>query len=81
MQPVTLSIAVGSLDGEAPRIVSAIASRLAVTNAPVWPNIVQTADPLESANAFASGKTDLALSAEMSAICHRRRQSSPCWLR
>jgi TRAP-type uncharacterized transport system substrate-binding protein len=61
VRPVTLSIAVGSLDGEAPRVVSAIASRLAVTNAPVRLNVVETAGALESANAFASGKTDLAV--------------------
>jgi TRAP-type uncharacterized transport system substrate-binding protein len=61
MRPVTLSIAVGSLDGEAPKLLSAIASRLAATNAPVRLKVVETADPLESANAFASGKTDLAV--------------------
>src|SRR5215475_11978565 len=60
-RPVTLSIAVGSLDGEAPKVVSAIASRLAETNAPVRLKVVETAGALESANAFASGKTDLAV--------------------
>jgi len=60
-RPVTLSIAVGSLDGEAPKVVSAIASRLAATNAPVRLKVVETAGALESANAFASGKTDLAV--------------------
>ena len=34
-RPTTLTIAVGSLDGEAGRIVSAIASRFAATNASV----------------------------------------------
>jgi len=60
-RPVTLSIAVGSLDGEAPKVVSAIASRLAAMNAPVRLKVVETAGALESANAFASGKTDLAV--------------------
>src|SRR5215813_8928899 len=60
-RPVTLSIAVGSLDGEAPKVVSAIASRLAATNAPVRLKVVETAGALESANAFSSGKTDLAI--------------------
>ena len=60
-RPVTLSIAVGSLDGEAPKVVSAIASRLAATNAPVRLKVVETAGALESADAFASGKTDLAV--------------------
>jgi TRAP-type uncharacterized transport system substrate-binding protein len=60
-RPVTLSIAVGSLDGEAPKAVSALASRLAEINAPVRLKIVETTGALESANAFASGKTDLAV--------------------
>jgi TRAP-type uncharacterized transport system substrate-binding protein len=57
-RPVTLSIAVGSLDGDA---VSALASRLAVTNAPVRLKVVETTGPIESAAAFLSGKTDLAV--------------------
>ena len=60
-RPVTLSIAVGSLDGEAPRIVSALASRLAEVNAPVRLKVIQTANAMESAEAFSSGKTDLAV--------------------
>jgi TRAP-type uncharacterized transport system substrate-binding protein len=60
-RPVTLSIAVGSLDGDAPKIVSALASRLAVNNAPVRLKVVETNSPTESAAAFASGKTDLAI--------------------
>jgi TRAP-type uncharacterized transport system substrate-binding protein len=61
VRPVTLSIAVGSLDGEAPKIVSALASRLAEINAPVRLKVVQTTGPIESASAFSSGKTDLAV--------------------
>jgi TRAP-type uncharacterized transport system substrate-binding protein len=61
VRPVTLSIAVGSLDGEAPKIVSAIASRLAEINAPVRLNVVETAGALDSANAFSSRRTDLAV--------------------
>jgi TRAP-type uncharacterized transport system substrate-binding protein len=60
-RPVTLSIAVGSLDGDAPKIVSALASRLAETNAPVRLKVVETGGPLDSAAALASGKTDLAV--------------------
>src|SRR5215469_7573082 len=60
-RPVTLSIAVGSLDGDAPKIVSAIASRLTVNNAPVRLKVVETTGPIESAAAFSSGKTDLAV--------------------
>ncbi len=61
VRPVTLSIAVGSLDGEAPKAMSALASRLAATNAPVRLKIVETADTLESARMFSSGSTDLAV--------------------
>lgn len=60
-RPVTMSIAVGSFDGEAPKVIHAVASRLAATNAPVRLNVVETTGPLESANAFSSGKTDLAV--------------------
>jgi TRAP transporter TAXI family solute receptor len=60
-RPVTLSIAVGSLDGEAPKVVAALASRLAEIKAPVRLKIVETTGALESANAFSSGKTDLAV--------------------
>jgi len=61
VQPVTLSIAVGSLDGDAPKIVSALASRLAVNNAPVRLKIVETTGPLDSAASLASDKTDLSV--------------------
>jgi TRAP-type uncharacterized transport system substrate-binding protein len=60
-RPTTLTIAVGSLDGEAVRIVSAIAGRLAATNAGVRLNVMETSSALEAANAFSSGKTDLAV--------------------
>jgi TRAP-type uncharacterized transport system substrate-binding protein len=61
VRPVDLSIAVGSLDGELPKAVSALASRLAETNATVRLRVIETSGPLESANAFSSGKTDLAI--------------------
>jgi TRAP transporter TAXI family solute receptor len=61
VRPVTLSIAVGSLDGEAPKVVSALASRLAEMNAPVRLKVVETTGAVESASAFSSGKTDLAV--------------------
>jgi TRAP-type uncharacterized transport system substrate-binding protein len=60
-RPTTLTIAVGSLDGEAVRIMSAIAGRLAATNAGVRLNVMETSSALEAANAFSSGKTDLAV--------------------
>src|SRR3954451_20097674 len=60
-RPTTLRVAVGSLDGEAGRIVSAIASRLAATNASVRLNVVETSSAVEAASAFSSGKTELAV--------------------
>jgi TRAP-type uncharacterized transport system substrate-binding protein len=60
-RPTTLSIAVGSLDGEAARIITAIAGRFTEKNAAVRLNIVEMAGAAESAAAFASGKTDLAI--------------------
>jgi TRAP-type uncharacterized transport system substrate-binding protein len=60
-QPTTLTIAVGSLDGEASRLVSALASKLAQSKAPVRLKIVETPGALEAANAFSSGTVDLAI--------------------
>ena len=41
--------------------VSLLASRLTVNNAPVRLKVVETSGPIESADAFSSGKTDLAV--------------------
>jgi TRAP-type uncharacterized transport system substrate-binding protein len=60
-RPTTLTISVGSLDGEAGRIMSAIAGRLAATNAGVRLHVMETSSALEAANAFSSGKADLAV--------------------
>jgi TRAP-type uncharacterized transport system substrate-binding protein len=60
-KPVTLTIAVGSLDGEAGKVMSAIASRLVSMDAPVRLKAIETGSALEAANAFSSGKTDLAV--------------------
>ena len=60
-RPTTLTIAVGSLDGEAPKLVSALASRLAAVNAPVRLKLVETTSALEAADLFSSNKTDLAV--------------------
>src|SRR6266481_3306836 len=60
-RPVTLSVAVGSIDGEAAKAMSAIASRLATTNAAVRLKVVDSGTALEAANAFAAGKVDLAV--------------------
>jgi TRAP-type uncharacterized transport system substrate-binding protein len=58
---VTLSVAVGSIDGEAAKAMSAIASRLASTNAPVRLRVIDSGTALEAAKAFSTGKTDLAV--------------------
>jgi TRAP-type uncharacterized transport system substrate-binding protein len=60
-RPVTLSVAVGSIDGEAAKAMSAIASRLVTTNAPVRLKVIDTGTTLEAANAFSAGKADLAV--------------------
>jgi TRAP-type uncharacterized transport system substrate-binding protein len=60
-RPVTLSVAVGSIDGEAANAMSAIASQLVSTNAPVRLKVVDSGTALEAAKAFAAGKVDLAV--------------------
>ena len=60
-RPVTLSVAVGSIDGEAAKAMSAIASRLVTTNAPVRLKVIDSGTALEAAKAFAAGKADLAV--------------------
>ena len=60
-RPVTLSVAVGSIDGEAAKVMSAIASEFVSTNAPVRLKVVDSGTALEAANAFAAGKVDLAV--------------------
>jgi TRAP-type uncharacterized transport system substrate-binding protein len=60
-RPTTLSVAVGSIDGEAAKAMSAIASQLVATNAPVRLKVVDSGTALEAANAFSAGKVDLAV--------------------
>jgi ABC-type nitrate/sulfonate/bicarbonate transport system substrate-binding protein len=60
-RPTTLTVAVGSLDGEANKLISAIAGKLTESKTTVRLRLVQTTGPLESAAAFASGKVDLAV--------------------
>jgi TRAP-type uncharacterized transport system substrate-binding protein len=60
-RPVTLSVAVGSIDGEAAKAMSAVASHLVSTNAPVRLKVVDTGTALEAAKLFAAGKVDLAV--------------------
>jgi TRAP-type uncharacterized transport system substrate-binding protein len=60
-RPATLSVAVGSIDGEAAKAMSAIASQLVSTNASVRLKVVDTGTVLEASKAFLSGKVDLAV--------------------
>src|SRR4051794_2562034 len=60
-RPVTLKVAVGSIDGEAAKAMSAIAGRLASTNAPVRLNVVDTGTAVGAAKAFSDDKADLAV--------------------
>src|SRR6202158_8307 len=60
-RPVTLSVAVGSIDGEAANAMSAIASRLVSTNAPVRLKAVDSGTALKAANAFSAEKVNLAV--------------------
>jgi TRAP-type uncharacterized transport system substrate-binding protein len=60
-RPVTLTIAAGSIDGEAAKAMSAIAGRLVSTNAPVRLKVIDSGTVLEAADSFAAGKVDLAV--------------------
>lgn len=60
-KPVTLSVGVGSLDGEIAKGALLIANRFVKSNAPVRLTIVKFSNVLEAANAFAAGKVELAV--------------------
>jgi len=60
-RPTTLSVAVGSIDGEAAKAMSAIASQLVSTNAPVRLRVIDSGTALEASKAFSAGKADLAV--------------------
>jgi TRAP-type uncharacterized transport system substrate-binding protein len=60
-RPVTLTIAVGSIDGEAAKAMSAIASQLVSIKAPVRLNVIDAGTALEAGRMFAAGKVDLAV--------------------
>jgi TRAP-type uncharacterized transport system substrate-binding protein len=61
LRPTTLTIAVGSFDGEAKQIASIIAGRLATINSPVRLKVENTGNALDVAKAFAAGTADLAV--------------------
>jgi TRAP-type uncharacterized transport system substrate-binding protein len=60
-RPATLTVAVGSIDGEGAKAMSAIASRLASTNASVRLKVIDAGTVREAAEQFAAGKVDLAV--------------------
>jgi TRAP-type uncharacterized transport system substrate-binding protein len=60
-RPVTLTVAVGSIDGEAAKAMSTLASQFVSTNAPVRLKVIDSGTALEAANAFSAGKVDLAV--------------------
>ena len=61
VQPATLTIAVGSFDGEGKQIASVIAGRLATINSPVRLKVENSGSALDAAKAFAAGTADLAV--------------------
>lgn len=60
-KPTTLSVGVGSIDGEIAKGALLIANRFVKSNAPVRLNIVKFGNVLDAAKAFAAGKVDLAV--------------------
>ena len=60
-RPATLTVAVGSIDGEGAKAMSAIASRLGSTSASVRLKVIDAGTAREAAEQFAAGKVDLAV--------------------
>src|SRR5258708_33358470 len=58
-RPVTLSVAVGSIDGDAASALSAIASRLVWTDAPGRVKRIDSCSALEAAKWLSAGNVDL----------------------
>jgi TRAP-type uncharacterized transport system substrate-binding protein len=61
MRPTTLTIAVGSLDGEAKQTASVIAGHLATTNSSIRLKVENAGNVLDAAKEFAAGSADLAV--------------------
>jgi TRAP transporter TAXI family solute receptor len=60
-KPTTLTVVAGSLDGDAPKLMQAIAKRLEGTNAPVRLKVMDELTVTDATAAFAEGKADLAV--------------------
>jgi hypothetical protein len=61
LRPTTLTIAVGSFDGEAKQIASVLAGRLATTDSSVRLKVENSGNVADAARAFAAGTADLAV--------------------
>ena len=59
--PTTLTVAAGSVESEAIRYLTAIASRLASTNSPVRLKVIDAGSALAAAKEFSAGKVNLAV--------------------
>src|SRR6201984_1988114 len=59
-RPVTLTLAVGSIDGEGARAMSEIAAQLTEDGAPVRLKVIDTGTTVEAGKQFAAGNVDLA---------------------
>lgn len=60
-EPTTLTVAVGSFDGEALQLTSKLATRLASTGADVRLKVIDKGDSLSAAKAFSDGQAQLAI--------------------
>ena len=60
-RPTTLTVAVGSIDGETAKLMSAMANQFALTGAPVRLNVIDSGTTLGAADAFSADKVDLAV--------------------
>jgi TRAP-type uncharacterized transport system substrate-binding protein len=61
MKPVTLKLAMGSLDTESVRVMTALSRRMATTGGSVRLSIVEKPTPIEAAETFAAREADLAV--------------------
>ena len=85
-QPVTLTVAVGSYDGDAARIMSAIASELASTKSPVRLKVLDKGSAPEAVKAFSGAKQIWRSCEVISGFVGRADRRSAddglcCWLR
>ena len=60
-EPTTLTVAAGSFDGAVPRVLSAMAARMASAKSSVRLKVIDRGTALEATKAFAEGKADLAV--------------------